>query len=320
MVKISIVVPIYNVEPYIEDCIKSIGLQNYKHFELVLVDDGSHDKSCMLAEQIATEYQLEYKVIHQPNQGVSAARNNGIKEATGEYILMVDSDDVLDISFLSHYVQELKNLNEDDVIFSNFKIVRKEQKFEGISHNGGVHNFTSQDAQNKFLYHKIKFLLPTLMARKEFLVKHNIWFDNSVRYSEDVQYIWKILACAEKVKFIDVDLYNYYLHSNSTMTSSNTSKIKTGFDGIDKLYTEFIRNNPNVSPLVQKELIPIWKFSALHGAAKMLTYNAFKSLMSDTMTKETVMDIKRSNNRMVSILGYLINLSSLITYLIMRGF
>lgn len=320
MVKISIVIPIYNVEFYIEDCITSIGLQDYRDFEVVLVDDGSPDNSCAIAEKIASKFQLQYKVIHQSNQGVSAARNKGIKEANGEYILMVDADDILNPSFLSHYVHEFSRLNRKDVIFSNFKIVDKDKKFESITKYGSVQDFTSRQAQHKFLYHEIKFLLPTLMVRKDFLVGNNIWFDNLVRYSEDVQFIWKVLACADNVKFINLDLYNYCLHSNSTMTSSNSAKIKTGFEGIDRLYDEFIANNQNVSSLVKNELIFSWKLAALHGAAKMLTYDTFKSLMFETMTKETIIGIKHSSNPKVRILGYIMGGSSFLTYQIMKRF
>ena len=94
--KISVVAPVYNVEDYLSQCIESIMNQSFKGFELILIDDGSIDKS----SQILTEYKEQYpnviKLISQENQGVSVARNIGLEESTGEYLAFVDSDDFLE--------------------------------------------------------------------------------------------------------------------------------------------------------------------------------------------------------------------------------
>ena len=96
---ISVIVPVYNVEKFIEKCINSILAQTYKDFELILVDDGSSDKSGEICDSFSAQHPNVH-TIHQPNSGVSVARNNGIAAAKGEYIAFVDSDDTVNESYL----------------------------------------------------------------------------------------------------------------------------------------------------------------------------------------------------------------------------
>ena len=90
--KVSFVLPVYNVMPYLERCVQSLVCQTYKDFEIILVDDGSPDDSGKLCDELATRDE-RIRVIHQENKGISGARNTGIDNATGEYIIFVDSDD-----------------------------------------------------------------------------------------------------------------------------------------------------------------------------------------------------------------------------------
>ena len=90
--KVSVVIPVYNVRLYLERCVQSVLRQTYKDLEIILVDDGSKDDSGKLCDQLALSDQ-RIRVIHQENQGLSGARNTGIRQATGEYIIFLDSDD-----------------------------------------------------------------------------------------------------------------------------------------------------------------------------------------------------------------------------------
>ena len=92
MLKVSVVIPVYNVMPYLERCVQSVVRQTYQNLEIILVDDGSTDGSGKLCDKIAGTDQ-RIRVIHQKNQGLSGARNTGIRQATGEYVVFLDSDD-----------------------------------------------------------------------------------------------------------------------------------------------------------------------------------------------------------------------------------
>ena len=109
-IKVSIIIPVYNVEKYLEECVNSILNQKIKNYEIILVDDGSTDSSGEICDKMSANNQ-EITVIHQKNQGLSEARNSGIKKATGEYLMFVDSDD---------FINENVNLNK---IFPNLKTI-----------------------------------------------------------------------------------------------------------------------------------------------------------------------------------------------------
>ena len=98
--KFSILVPVYNVEQYFEQCLQSLLNQTYKDFEVILVDDGSKDSSGEICDRYQAEYPDKIKVIHQKNQGQLASRCNAIKAAVGDYCIFVDSDDMIDVKLL----------------------------------------------------------------------------------------------------------------------------------------------------------------------------------------------------------------------------
>ena len=116
MVKVSIITPVYNVEECIERCIDSVINQTYKDFELLLIDDGSKDKSIHIAKSLLEKTDINYKIITQNNSGVSAARNRGIEEASGEYITFLDSDDYVDSRFVELMYKKAET-TKCDVVF-----------------------------------------------------------------------------------------------------------------------------------------------------------------------------------------------------------
>ena len=107
-IKVSVIIPVYNVETYISKCISSVIEQNYKNIEIILIDDGSQDSS----GKILDEYEKKddrITVIHQKNKGVSAARNRGLELASGDYVVFVDGDDWVDSDYVSYFVELLQN-------------------------------------------------------------------------------------------------------------------------------------------------------------------------------------------------------------------
>ena len=124
MIKISVVVAIYNVEKYLEKCIQSIIFQTYKNIEIILVNDGSTDNSLNICKKYKSE-DSRIIIINQENQGVSVARNNGIDRASGEYILFVDGDDYLRTDIIEKL---LNNADDNDIIAVNKLILLSEWK------------------------------------------------------------------------------------------------------------------------------------------------------------------------------------------------
>ena len=121
MIKLSFIVPVYNVAPYLRKCVDSLLAQNYDNYEIILVDDGSTDESGAICDEYATKHQTPnikhhtcpIRVIHQPNAGLSAARNSGIKTANGDYLMFVDSDDYIEPNVLAGLMDQVERDNLD---------------------------------------------------------------------------------------------------------------------------------------------------------------------------------------------------------------
>jgi glycosyltransferase EpsH len=128
-IKITIIIPVYNVELYIKKCLESILNQSYQNLEIILVNDGTEDKSMEVIIQYQNDERL--KIIEQKNMGLSAARNTGLKYATGEYIMFVDSDDWLELDCIEKCINEVKKTGAEVILFSrineykNLSIKRK---------------------------------------------------------------------------------------------------------------------------------------------------------------------------------------------------
>lgn len=118
-IKVSVIIPLYKAESYVQECFRSINAQTYKNVEIIFVDDGSPDRSGQIVDELSAKFKF-VKAIHQPNGGASAARNSGVKEATGDYLLFVDADDFLRYNdSLERIVSYAKSKNNPDIVGFN---------------------------------------------------------------------------------------------------------------------------------------------------------------------------------------------------------
>ena len=316
---ISVILPVYRVEKYINACIRSVLEQNYREFEVIVVDDGSPDQSAQIAEQLLKDDgTVPYRVIHTENRGVSAARNTGIAAATGEYLVMVDSDDVLSPTFLSQYAQMLETSPGKNIYSCGFSVVN-ENNWQNFATNSDVfRSFGWDEAQTDFLERRIRFLLPTLLLRRDFLKENNIAFDEAVRYSEDVQFIWRCLAYnRETVLHSENKLYNYILHPGSTMTASGIPKILTCCGGLERLFDQV---GEKFCPAVRSQLIMRTYFSMLHGASRMMTAKSFRQLYKQAGCAPHIRAQSKSGRAKVRFVAYALRFSRTIGYWIMRKY
>lgn len=170
--KISVIVPVYNVEKYIEECISSIMRQTFDNLEIILVDDGSTDNSGKICDELAKK-DLRINVIHQSNQGLSAARNTGLKHAMGDYISFIDSDDYIHIDMLNKLYEAIIN-SDSDLAICNYKYVYM-QDFVGkhVDYQSPMHNeiLTREEAIGK-LFEATPWFYITATNK---LYKRKIW-------------------------------------------------------------------------------------------------------------------------------------------------
>ena len=214
---ISVIVPVYNVEEYLEECLESIRKQTYQDIEVILVNDGSTDGSRQICERFC-QNDSRFKLINQENKGQSVARNRGVKESIGEYIIFVDSDDVINTSVLEVLLPYMKT----DVDIVECRMTRNKEEFLLNKTSTIVFEGNSKEAiLNCIEFKEVKYCAFTKLYRREIVEK--IPFLEGYIY-EDVFTGINYLKHIRKIVVVDYIGYYYRVHPNSTMTKSFNEK------------------------------------------------------------------------------------------------
>ena len=228
---ISVIVPVYNVEKYLNRCIDSILNQTFKQIEVILVDDGSTDNSPIICDEYSNKYE-NIKVIHKKNNRVAAARNDGVKIATGKYIALVDSDDWIE----PNMIEEMYNKAEEfhtDITMCDFRKVGVESEYtvsqpirEGYYDRKMIE---SELFPCLIMFENIEFP-PTIsnwtcLFRREFLIESDLFYDEDIHYCEDSIFGSKAMYNANGFYYMkNKYFYNYFYNPNSTTSTCNMKK------------------------------------------------------------------------------------------------
>ena len=316
---VTVIVPVFKVEKYIGPCVQSILGQTFRDFDIILVNDGSPDHSAEIAERLLSEQsEIPYRIVTTENRGVSAARNTGLELAQGKYAIMVDADDVLAPAFLMEFTKQINQFPDANIFSCGFSVVNEEHATAFDENNGDTEYLCYQDAQLAFFERRIKFLLPALLLRTSFLRENNIHFDEAVRYSEDVQFIWRCLAYNRQIVIHSwAKNYNYILHSGSTMTASGIGKILTFCGGVGRLEKE---TQQLFCDPIRSQLKTRMYFSMIHGAAKMLSYQDFKTLYERSDCKRYITKQLNEGKILPRAVSLILILSKRLGYEVMRRF
>lgn len=258
-IKVSVIVPVYNVEEYVRECIQSVLNQSLKEIEVIIVNDGSTDNSINCIEDFIKIDNV--KLINQNNQGLSVARNTGIDVAQGEYILFVDSDDYIESEFIEKLYSEAKIYDLDIAISSHSKLL-KEIKEAQKRDNSLITDKPISGCE--FMYKQLKLkdkkneVWDDLFKRK-FLQDNNIKFLPGILY-EDTLFTPKTLIYANKVKYIESYGYIYRQRGNSITKSEigekNINNLITIIEKLIELYRELSDN-------FQKKVLRKYLYNAL---------------------------------------------------------
>lgn len=217
---VSIIIPVYNLEKYIDYCLESITNQDYSSLEIIVIDDGSKDKSRAIIEQWQ-EKDSRIKLISQDNAGVSAARNRGIEAATGEFIMFVDGDDWINKDCTSVLLQNIRN-DDSDLVKCAFTFI---DPINNISRKRNVPNkeCPGKDAFKEFLcgYGWTSSVWGSIYS-SDFIKRSGLLFDCNEKIGEDGIFTLKALLCANRVKSINIPLYNARYRSGSASRSRIT--------------------------------------------------------------------------------------------------
>ena len=246
MIKISVIVPVYNVEKYINKCIESILNQTLKEFELILINDGSNDSSGEICDKFSA-IDGRITVIHKNNEGVSAARNTGIEIAKGEFIQFIDSDDWIENNMLENLFEKIKNDKSDIVfqgaIFEDYKgriIVEEKNNIDIIQK---INNNIQQSAvlltkNSLFGYTWCK------MFRRDIIENNKIMFDETLSLAEDEKFTCDYFRFVNKISVLENGYYHYIKYPNNrenlsvTQTNDIWNRDKIFISWVELLYND----------------------------------------------------------------------------------
>lgn len=240
-------IPVYNVEKYLRECIDSVIAQSYPNKEIILVNDGSTDNSI----EICKEYDLKYpyiKLINKKNGGLSDARNVGILNSTGDYILFLDSDDYWDDgNFLFDLAQYINKNSNIDYIFFRYKIYfqKKDKYIEP------VFNIDDKEIEGKSGVDCLNYILSKMryfqwyawagIVRREFIINNDLFFMKDRKY-EDILWTPQVFIKARLISFYNKPIYVYRLEREGQITSENSYKCLEDNIFISTNWFEFLEN------------------------------------------------------------------------------
>lgn len=221
--KISVIVPIYNMEKYLKTSLSSLTKQTLKDIEIICVNDGSKDKSLEILNKFAQNDE-RFKIINQPNSGSGQARNNGLKLATGEYIAFLDPDDWIDSTTYKELYEQAKKQDCDLLVFNYKNVdengktisrVRFKDKFKGIFDLNSEKCFNWRDIKEK-VFGGFFYSSWNKIYKKDFIKKNKIHFTNC-SMSEDNAFVFASTLMAKKIGYNDNVYYNYLSRNNSAV-------------------------------------------------------------------------------------------------------
>lgn len=230
MPKVSVIIPIYNVEKYIDKCLKSIETQTIDSMEVILVNDGSQDLSGNIAKIWAERQKnILVKYVEKENGGLSDARNYGLKYATGDFVAFLDSDDYVESTIYEKMYNKAIN-NNADFVECNFVWEYPNKKREDIRQN-----YNTKQEMMAFC----RVVAWNKLIKRNLIVENNLEFPKGLRY-EDVEFTYKLIPHIKKYTYVDEILLHYVQRENSIANVQNerTAEIFEILDNVEKYYKQ----------------------------------------------------------------------------------
>lgn len=256
MIKVSVIIPAYNIEKYIERCLVSIKNQSEKNIEIIVVNDGSTDDTLKVINEVALN-DKRFIIIDKKNEGIIEARKSGFDIAKGKYILFVDGDDWISLNTISS-LYNYAEINNLDIVVNNAWSTDGINKKAFNTFNENVVDEMRNDPLKYFLIDQI---LPSMwgkLIKKEYIIKNNISFVRKLNYAEDLASVAVWFMNSPKVDFIKERFYYYYQRSDSISKKPN-EKIIEIIDSVN-----FIKNKLNEYNLLNKYNEEFEKLSYRH--------------------------------------------------------
>lgn len=250
---LSIIIPIYNMDTYLERALRSILEQSNVNYEVILIDDGSNDGSAEICKKFVT-LDNRFKYFYQKNSGVSAARNLGLIKSRGELIGFVDPDDYISSDYFSPLVESMIDL-KTDLCISGYTMIGTDGTEKVYKYDGPQTLSSIAVRQLLFTDRSVYSFLWNKIFRKEVIERNGLLFDINLKYGEDLDFCDRYLRCISRVEIFQTEGYYYFRHEESIGGKVTKQKILdriTYLDAMLKIQTSYAENLE-----LRNELAPI---------------------------------------------------------------
>lgn len=298
--KVSVIVPVYKVEKYIEESIRSVCEQKYQNIEVILVNDGTPDSSIELARKVAADYSIKLSIVNKENGGLPSARNAGIKAATGEYLCFIDSDDMISKTHISDLVNAC-NEYKTKVAYADFQLTYETNRCGNpVAHNAAS-KIDHDELLKGFLVRKLKIHCCALLIDRQYLIHNNLWFNDRLRYGEDIDFMWRLFPSLDAIGYTGNSTYLYLQRSGSLMTSQSMERVITLLDIFKNTVNQLKSNYPN-DKKVLRFLYGKAALAFYRTFAETSSYELFKDLLKKTNYRKTIWIVVFIGNLKLSLL------------------
>lgn len=273
--KISVIIPVYNVEKYLEKCLLSILNQTFDSLEIIVINDGSTDGSADILKQFSVK-DKRLKVINQTNKGVSAARNKGLSLARGDYVSFIDSDDIISNDMFSIMYAHAFKKNADIVVCNWLRFNSDDELvLDKYCSDFRVCNYTNIEALKEYTNDNISGYLWDKIFKRTLLIENNIYCPDS-SFAEDIYPVLKALDYANKIVKLEVPLYFYRCTPNSASDVKKISKLESNLiEHANQIKNCTTYLELKYSTILEKEIL---KFKLYRFINQLYFYNKITSL------------------------------------------
>ena len=271
--KLSIIVPVYGVEKYIDKCLNSLVKQSLKEIEIIVVNDGTKDNSQKIIDKYVKKYPDKIKSYIKENGGQGSARNYGLEKANGEYIGYVDSDDFVEKDMYKKLYNKAKENNYDIVVCGNYNV---SEDYQNKNIDAFINNYNT-DLENIFFG---KMAVWNKIYKRDILIKNKLEFKEKVWY-EDLAFTLKAIMNSNTFAFIDEPLYDYLIREGSTMNNSNVQRNLEILDAFNDILS-YIQHNK------KEEYFSKIEFLAIDHIYISTIVRVLKAEADDKVKRETI--------------------------------
>lgn len=289
MKKVSVIIPMYNTEPYIRQCIWSVMSQTFRDLEILVIDDGSTDRSLELCKK-CSEADDRIRILSQRNQGVSAARNYGLEEAAGEYVFFLDSDDAIHPLLIEEFVRQA-DISQADMVFCGYIRLEDRQMEERI------HNFPKKDGKicwetaekqktEEWFHLRFEKELSCIggkMIRRDSIEK--LRFYERLASGEDTIFLYELCRRQVKMAYAAVEWYYYRIHPESVTHSYDMRKVCQKLKVYERIRDQEYKNG-NLAWAMKWEKGLVWNILSVYLVMKNRKDRKGSSFLKKKMVQE----------------------------------